>query len=92
MSGLVQTTPLTSQQILVLRFYESSAWKVSKYEVFFLGGSVFSCIQFEYREIRTRKNPQGYDQKSVFGYFSRSAHVKDNRLQRLMLCLRNLEQ
>ena len=58
MSGLVQTTPLTSQQILVLRFYESSAWKVSKYEVFFGGGAyfpVFSSSTGKYGPGKTHK-------------------------------------
>ena len=44
-----------------------NAWKVSKYRVFFL--SVFSCIQTEYRKIRTRKN-------SVCGHCSRSVYFQ----------------
>ena len=39
--------------------------------------SVFSCIQFEYRKIRTRNN-------SVFGHFSRSVMDTDT-LARLMI-------
>ena len=40
-----------------------TASKLSKYGVYFW--SVFSCIQAEYRKIRTRNN-------TVFGHFSRS--------------------
>ena len=47
------------------RIVSTTAWKVSKYEVFFW--SVFSCIHFKYRKTQTRKN-------SVFEHFLRSEH------------------
>ena len=58
-----------------------TAWKVSKcrvfsapyFPVFGLNTETYSVnrrIQFEYRKMRTKKN-------SVFGYFSRSVHIKN---------------
>ena len=46
-------------------WYPFTAWKVPKYGV--IPGTLFSCIQSEYRKIRTRNN-------SVFGHFSRSVY------------------
>ena len=51
---------------ILKRFWQFfTTWKMSKYGVFW---SVFSCIQSEYRKIRTRKN-------SVLRHFSRTGCI-----------------
>ena len=66
-----------------------TAWKVPKYRVFSapyfpvfgLNTETYSVnrrIQSEYRKIRTKKN-------SVFGYFSRSVHIKNLKKAQLQV-------